>query len=485
MNDTLGGSAVCEVGEVHPTTILFVLVMGTVLAPLDSSIVNIALPAIRDQFGASTSAVSWVATGYLLTNASLLLSMGRAGDVWGLRRLYVGGLLVFGVGSGLCALAPSLVALVAARIFQAVGASMLFAAGPALVTRTFPASRRGWALGYIALAVSLGLTIGPGLGGLLVDAFGWPSIFLINIPLTAGVAWVAWRLLPDECPERAPFDIVGAGLAALSLLMLLLGLTSAENDGPLSAPVLGGVAAAIILFIAFVAWERRTPHPVVDLALFRSRMFGSGLAAATLAYMSLFAVTFTLPFMLLGVQGLSTREAGFILMVTPIAMAATAPTAGRICDRRGSRGIAVVGLVVLAAGLFFTSLLPAAASAVAVAGCLAVIGTGMALFQTPNTAAVLRATPRQQAGVGSAFVSESRNVGMAIGIAVTAAVVGSQLGPGGLEGGAHSMTSAVAARFMDGMHMSLRLAAVLAFTAAVISWLGHGPDPVEPGTGRP
>lgn len=486
MTDTSGDdAAVCDVGETHPTSVLIVLVVGTVLAPLDSSIVNIALPSIAGQFGASATAVSWVTTAYLLTVASLLLSMGRLGDVWGLRQLYVAGLLVFGAGSAVCATASTLGLLIAARVFQAVGASMLFAAGPALVTRTFPPGRRGWALGYIALSVSLGLTIGPALGGLLVSSFGWPSIFLINLPLTVGAAWLAWRLLPDECPEREPFDIPGALLAGGSLLALLLGLSAAEGSGVLSAPVLVGVSAAVVLFVAFVAWERRAAHPIVDLSLFRTRTFSSGLGAATLAYMSLFAVTFTFPFMLVGVLGLDAKEAGLVLMVTPLSMAAVAPTAGKICDRRGSRGIAALGLLVLAVGLMGASLLSATATVVAVGACLVAIGAGMALFQTPNTAAILKSTPRRQAGVGSAFVSEARNVGMAIGIAVTAAIIGWQVGPEGLRSADRMMAAEVAGRFISGMQMSLRFAALIALGAAAVSWFGSAPGAVEPRSGRP
>lgn len=477
MNDT--DSATCSVGEQRPTAVLVVLVIGTVLAPLDSSIVNIALPSIASQFGVRLSAVSWVTSAYLLTTASLLLSMGRLGDLWGLRKLYVWGLLAFGAGSALCAAAGSLELLVAARVTQAVGAAMLFAAGPALVTRTFPPNRRGWALGYISMSVSVGLTLGPALGGVLVGAFGWPSIFLINIPLSVIVAAISWRLLPDECPEPEPFDLPGAVLAGGALLLLLLGLSEAEKSGLLSVPVLLPVLFSAYLIGAFIWWERRSRSPMVDLRLFSARPFSAGVTAATLAYLSLFAVTFTLPFYLLRVQGLAPSVAGALLTTTPIAMAVFAPMAGRLSDRSGSRLLSTIGIVVLALGLLVASFLGAGSSLWHVVLSLVIVGSGMAIFQTPNTAAILRSLPRTRAGIGSAFVAEARNVGMALGIALTAAIVGAAVGGAGLPGGEGVLPADATRAFLEGMHNALRVASAIALAGAGLSWFGREQDVVE------
>lgn len=475
----------CEAGPQRPTAVLVVLVIGTFLAPLDSSIVNIALPSIAAEFSQTLAAVSWVTSAYLLTSAALLLSMGRLGDTWGLRRLYVWGLLAFGAGSLACAFAGSLQALVAARVFQAVGASMLFAAGPALVARTFPPNRRGWALGYISLAVSAGLTVGPALGGLLIGTFGWPSIFLINVPLTVVVAAIAWRLLPDECPRGERFDLPGAVLAGGALLLLLLGLSAVEQSGLFAADVWIAVVASIALGAAFIWWERRAPTPMVDLRLFASHEFSAGIGAATLAYLSLFAVTFTMPFYLVRILGLDPRSAGLVLTVTPLAMAVFAPFAGRTSDRIGSRSLATGGLSVLAVGLLVLSFLPTSVHIGLVVAGLLVVGSGMALFQSPNTSAVLRATPRARAGVGSAFVAEARNVGMAVGIALTAAIVGYFVGAAGIPAGEGSVAPDVAARFVHGMSVALRVGAVISLVAAALSWFGRDADVVEAAHGKP
>ncbi len=477
--DVVQGADSCELPQPNERAVLTVLVVGTVLAPLDSSIVNIALPAIGAHYGETMAAVGWVATAYLLTTATLLLSMGRLGDVWGLRRLYVAGLLIFGAGSLACALSGSIETLVASRVFQAVGAAMIFAAGPALVARTFPPNRRGWALGYVSLAVSVGLTLGPSLGGLLVGTFGWPSIFLINVPLTVAVAAMAWRLLPDECPRGESFDLFGAVLGGGALLLLLLGLSSAETGSVIAPAVIAPIAAAAVFFGTFLWWERRASAPMVDLRLFESRAFSAGLAAATVAYLALFSATFTLPFYLLRVLGLDARVAGLVLTVTPLAMAALAPVAGRASDRRGSRGLATGGMVTLAVGLLAASFLGTASTVWAVGAVLVIIGSGMAVFQTPNTAAILRATPRHNAGVGSAFVAEARNVGMALGIALTAAILGAHLGAGGLPEGSGQLPTATAALLSEGMSVALKVGAALAACGAVLSWFGRDSGAVE------
>jgi EmrB/QacA subfamily drug resistance transporter len=463
-------------------TVLLVLVVGTFLAPLDSSIVTIALPAISAEFGVQPALVSWVATAYLLTTASLLLGMGRLGDVWGLRRLYVWGLLIFGAGSLACALSGSIGALIASRVLQAVGASMLFAAGPALVTRTFPPERRGWALGYIALAVSAGLTVGPALGGVLLEKFGWPSLFLINVPLSVGVALLAWRLLPNEESVGEAFDLPGAFLAGLSLFALLVSLTLTESNSLVSIDVLMGFAVCIASLVGFLYVERRSPHPMVDLRLFSSRAFSFGLSAAALNYLALFSVTFNMPFYLLRVRGMDPRSAGIVLTTVPLLMAAFAPFAGRLSDRYGSRGLAAAGSAAIALGIGALSFVSVTTSLVPIVAALGVIGAGMAFFQTPNTAAVLRATPRSHIGTGSAFVAEARNVGMSIGIALTAAIVTSYLG-GPLSGGAAGLPASEAARFVEGITAAYRVTALLALSAALMSWRTE--RSVEGGRGKP
>jgi EmrB/QacA subfamily drug resistance transporter len=467
-------------GPVNPSVVLAVLMVGTFLAPLDSSIVNIALPRIAASFGAPLTAVSWVADAYLLAIATLLLSMGRLGDTWGLRSLYVWGLLVFGAGSAACALAPTLPVLITSRVLQAVGAAMLFASGPAIVARVFPRERRGAALGSITLAVAAGLTAGPALGGVLVGLFGWPSIFYINIPLSIVAAAIAWRLLPHLESVAEPFDVPGALLGGGALFGLLGALTEVQTYGLGSPQILGALGASVVLAAVFVWWERRTSHPMADLRLFGSQGFSAGLAAALLAYVAMFSVVLTMPFFLLRARGLSETFAGLLLTIPPLAMASLAPWAGRLSDRIGSRVPSTLGLGVLATGLVVLSTVGRTTPLWFVGTCLFTAGAGMAVFQTPNTAAILGATPRARHGVGSAFIAEARNVGMALGIALTTAIITSRMGADSAALTASTaLSSADTGTFIAGMHLALRTAAVLAAVAAAASWFFRGEESVE------
>ena len=272
-----------EKRSASPNAVLAVLMVGTFLAPLDSSIVNIALPDIATHLHTSLTAVTWVSDAYLLASATLLLSMGRLGDTWGLRNLYVWGLLVFGAGSLACALSSTLPVLIGARVLQSIGAAMLFAAGPAIVARAFPPEKRGAALGIISLAVAAGLTAGPALGGVLVGAFGWPSIFIINVPLSVIAAAIAWRTLSEDESIGERFDVAGAVLAGGALLSLLGAITEVGTYGIGSVEILGALGASAFLGVTFIWWERRATMPMVDLRLFRSGVFSAGLAIEQIA----------------------------------------------------------------------------------------------------------------------------------------------------------------------------------------------------------
>lgn len=462
-------------GAVDPWVVLGVVMVGTFLAPLDSSIVNIALPAIAADMGARLTAVGWVATAYLLTSAALVLTMGRFGDVWGLRRVYAAGFVVFGAGSLACALSPALPHLIAARVAQAVGAAMFFAVGPAIVVAAVPPDRRGRALGWVTLAVSAGLTLGPPLGGFLVGTFGWPSVFLINVPLSAVAALAALRWLPADRPQYEPFDIAGAVLFAGALVSVLLALSEADRFGWGSAEVLGLFAAFLALGTLFLRHERAATHPMMDLTLFRSVPFSAGVVAAVLCYMSLFAVTFLMPFYLLRVLGLDARLAGALLVATPLSMAAFAPVSGRLADRVGSRWPATAGMGWLSASLLGMMALGVATPLALIAGLLLSVGVGVAFFQSPNTVSILNATPPRRRGVGSAIVGAARNVGMTLGIAVTGAVVALYLGGSALlaEPGVLAADEAVA--FVSAMRPAFAVAGAAAAIGAAVSWQRGGP----------
>ncbi len=452
------------------TLVLVSIMAGTFMAPLDSSIVNIALPAVSADLGARLTAVGWVASIYLLTNAALILTMGRVGDIWGLRRLYVSGFLVFGVGSLASALAPTLAWLVAARALQAVGAAAMFAAGPAIVAETFPSERRGRALGLVGLSVSVGLMAGPILGGFLVGRFGWPSIFLINVPLSVAGALFAWRVIPDDVPRDEPIDVPGALLSGGALLSLLYGLSEGDRLGWDSPVILAAFAGAAALGVAFVTLERRIEHPMLDLRLFDRWAFSAGALSAVLAYLAMFSVSFLMPFYLLRAKDVGEQTAGLIMSAAPVALALLAPLAGRLSDRWGAQGLSTGGLVGVAAALFGLSRLEPGTGIWMVVALLLLQGAGSAFFQSPNTSAILGATPANRRGVGSAVVGEARNVGMVLGIAVSGALVASQLADPDLLTSAVTLDAEQARRVVGGISVAFRAAAGFALVGAVVSW---------------
>ncbi len=461
---------VCDGRHVDERVILAILTVGTFIAPLDSSIVNIALPAMAADFGARLTTVGWVATAYVLTTASFVLAMGRLADIYGLRRVYVSGFVVFAAGSAACALAPSLGLLIAARVFQAIGAAAMFAAGPALVSRTFPPRRRGWALGWIALSVSAGLTIGPALGGTLVGMWGWQGIFLINIPLALITAGVARTLLPEDCPDAEPFDLGGAALISVSLTGALLALSETARVGLLSVSTLGLVFIAVFAGVAFVHVERRVEHPLIDLGMFRRWRFSAGLISAILSFTSLFAVTFTMPFYLLKVQGLAPQTAGLLLTATPLTMALFAPAAGRASDRMGSRRLSTAGLALLAVTLTVMTNLSVDTHLGLIVLALMGVGTGLSVFSAPNTADILRATPRARVGVGSALVGQARNLGIAFGVGITALVISLGLEGADLMSSEAVLTGPDAELFVSAMRSAFGVAAVVAAIGAAVAW---------------
>ncbi len=411
--------------------VLAVVFAGTFLTPLDSSIVNIALPTLVRHFRVGITSVEWVVVGYLLVTSSLLLTAGRIGDRFGHRRCYLAGFAIFTTGSALCGLAPTLLFLIAARIVQAVGGTFLLASGPALVTGAVPPDRRGRALGLIAISVSIGLTLGPFLGGLLTATWGWRWIFLVNLPLGIGVLMLGALKLPEmRSPSPRRFDIPGAVAGFLAFFLLLLGLSQGNDWGWRSPRTIGVLAGSLAATVLFLVLERRHPDPVLDLGLFRNRLFTAANASALANYFGLFIIIFSAPFLLMHVHGHSSRSAGLILTAIPLATALVSPAAGALSDRIGSRALSSAGLAMMALALLGLSRVAPTGGTLAMAGLLALAGFGSGIFQAPNTSAIMGSVPRERLGTASGMQAAMRNIGMAVGVAVTGAILAT-VAPGG------------------------------------------------------
>ena len=441
--------------------VFLVVGVGTFMSALDGSVVNIIVPVLRAYFKSDVASVEWVVVIYLLVVSSLLLTFGRLGDLRGHKGMYSAGFLIFVAASAVCGLAPTVTVLVAARTVQAVGAAMLFANAPAILTRSFPPQQRGQVLGLQAMMTYLGLTVGPSLGGWLTQSINWRAVFYINVPIALLAFILSLVFIPADKPEAGRterFDLPGAVLFAAGLGALLLALNQGDAWGWTSPAVLACTAAALILLGIFLRVERRTPSPMLDLSLFGLRIFSASAASAVLNYICLYCVIFLMPFYLLQGRGLNPAQAGLLLTAQPIVMAIVAPISGSLSDRIGSRLLSTLGMLVMAVGIFLLSLLkPDAANGEILFG-LAITGLGTGIFISPNTSALMGSAPRQRQGIASGILATARNVGMVLGVGLAGAILTSVMARTGGDG---ALFTAVQA--------GLQVGAGLAVAGAVIS----------------
>lgn len=442
---------------------------GTFMATLDSGIVNTALPTVAQDFGASLPEVQWCVSAYFLVISCLLPLFGRMGDMYGRRRMYTLGFLVFTASSMLCGAAPDLLAIIGARVLQGVGAAMLMSNGPAIIMAAFPGATRGRALGIIGMTVALGSLAGPGLGGLLIQAFGWRSVFYVNLPIGLAGLWLTRRFLPPlERLHDETLDMLGAGLFAVAMTGLLLAMTHGRDWGWTSPLVLGCLGLAAACFPCFVLWERRTDHPMIDLSLFGIWPFLSGNIVAFLAFMSMFANAILLPFYLQGQLNLSPLMTGIVLSTLPLAMAVSSPMSGYLSERVNFATLTTIGLAVISAGLFGQSLLLPDTPLWRVFLGQVVIGLGVGIFMSPNNNSVLTSAPQDKIGLVGGFLALVRNVGMVSGIAAAITVFGVAQGRAAASGLGEQ------AAFIAGFRAALTAGALFSGLAGCLSLYRRG-----------
>lgn len=401
-----------------------VVAVGTFMSTLDSGAVRIALPQLGHVFQAGPNTVVWVWLIYLLIGTGLMLTLGWAGDAFGRKRLYTFGLVIFSLGLGLCSLAQSLIQLVMFRLVQAVGAAMTVATGNAIITASFPSQERGRALGIMGAVVGVGLLSGPALGGILLDLLGWRSVFYLRLPIgIIGVAMARALLKNQFSPKRGQkFDLLGAATLFLALTCLLLAMNRGQSLGWASPWVVSLGVMSVLLLLLFLFVERRLAQPVLDLRLFRRRLFSAASGSHVFLYMATTAVSFLMPFYLIQGQGLSASKAGLLLVTIPAISLVVSPLSGRLSDRLGTLFLCASGLTLVSAGLFLLSGLGANASIGNVVLCLLVLGVGIALFVPPNTSAIMGSVPSERLGTASAMVGTLRQVGMSVGLAIASSV---------------------------------------------------------------
>jgi len=403
--------------------------------------------------GLSFAAAMWVSAAFLLTTAVLLIPAGRLADQHGRVRFYLLGITIFTVGSVLAAASMNGTWLIASRIVQAAGAALMGATSAAIVTSVFPPHERGRALGINVMAVYLGLSVGPPLGGIIADTIGWRWIFLINLPIGIVVLVWGWFMLPrSEGMRDAPrLDVAGSVLLGAFLVCLLVPLTFSTEWGWRAPALWALLAAAPLAFAGFLAAEARAAVPLVDLDLLRrNRLFASANLAALLNYCALYAISVLTAVQLQLVLGQPARVTGWIMLAQPLMQASLSPVAGRLSDRIGSRTLATAGMFIVALGMVLLASLGRTAGIPAMAAALALVGLGMAAFSAPNTSAIMGSVARSQLGVASAFLGTMRVTGQALSVAILGGIAASHLGTGGwkqlLHVGASPQAAAAYAR---------------------------------------
>ncbi|GKS59683.1 MFS transporter [Nitrospira sp.] len=404
--------------------VLATLSLSTVLSSLGASIANVGLPTFAQAFTASVQEVQWIVLAYLLAVTTLIVTVGRLGDITGRRRLLLAGIVLFTVASGLCGVAPTFGLLIAARTAQGVGAAIMMALTVALVTESVPKSKAGSAIGMLGTMSALGTALAPSLGGVLISGLGWRAIFLVNVPMGALTLLLAHRCLPDDAPRPkagpAGFDPAGMLLLALTLASYTLAVTIGRGSfGALNMALLVAAALGVVLFTRV---EGRTVSPLIQVEIFRNRELSAGLAMSALVATVMMTTLVVGPFYLSRAFGLDVALVGLVLSVGPLVAAITAVPAGRLADRFGPPRMTIVGLIGIAIGSMMLSLMPVAVGLAGYIAPLVVMTAGYAFFQTANNTAVMTESSQGQRGVVSGMLNLSRNLGLITGASVMGAV---------------------------------------------------------------
>jgi EmrB/QacA subfamily drug resistance transporter len=476
----------------NTTLVLAATITASAMAFIDGSVVNIALPAIQHGLGADLAGMQWVSNAYLLLLGSLILVGGGLGDRIGRRRIFLAGILLFGVASVACALAPTVGVLIAARVVQGVGAALLVPQSLAIISATFPKDVRGRAIGTWAAASSIATSIGPPLGGFLIDLLSWRIAFWINVPISALAIWLTWRYVPENRDPNAtgPIDWVGSAIVVAALGALTYGLTAISGSGANTAVIVVTVLLGIAGLAAFVLYERRAANPVMPLELFRSPVFTGTNIVTVFLYGALAAFLFLMPFDLQARRGLTASETGLAVLPIGIVIGVFSRMTGGLADRIGPRpfltigpflvGLGAAGLALNLANIWLGVIVP-----------VLLISAGMAIVVSPLTTAVMNAVPDSRSGAASGVNNAASRLAGVLAIAIIGAVASLVFAasvPAGSVFGIlpppdDAARPAQEGAFLTAYAAAQGFAALWCFAAAVAAWLslpaGAGPEPSQ------
>ena len=401
-------------------TVMAIIMIGTMMATLDSSIVNVSIPKIMADFGVNIDDIEWTLTGYMLAFAALMPITGWLRDRIGYKRIYIGALTLFTIGSLLCGMAWNLPSLIVARVIQAVGGGAMQPTGMAMMTEVFPPRERGKAMGLWGIGIIIGPAIGPTLGGYLTDAFGWRSIFLINIPIGIIATIMAIELLVKDAPHKMtknPFDYWGFIFLAIFLVGFLLGMSKGQREGWLSPYILTCFITSIVSFIGFLLVENHIHHPIIDLCIFKIPVFTISSLIMIARSIGLFGSTFLLPLFVQQQVGYTALQSGLLMLPPSLFMAVLFPIFGQLADKVGPKWPSIIGLAIVAYSLFMYRLIDINTSSWGFILPMMVRSLGMALLMAPITTASLNSVPHNKIGVAATINNINMQVGASIGIA--------------------------------------------------------------------
>ncbi len=450
--------------------ILFNVALSVFMATLDGSIVNIALPVLSKELSVNINSIQWVVTSYILTISVLLPIWGKISDIYGRKKIFATGFIVFTIGSAMCSFSRSLDLLVVSRILQAMGASSMMALSQGIVTTVFPPEERGKALGITGTTVAIGSLVGPSLGGILVHAAGWQSIFLINIPIGIIGTLLTLVLIPESVSADAPsgFDYKGSFLFIVSVVVLFLDLLFYQEGNIRPAFFVPILFLAVILIFIFIHFERKLENPLINLSFFKNRIFSIGVSSAFLSFVAINSAILFLPFYLQLVLKLSTIEAGLLMSFYPIATAVIAPLSGWLSDKISYRPLTVTGLTISTISLVGLSFLTEASPRHFFILLMLLLGTGTAIFQSPNNSSVMGSVPHSQLGIAGGINALFRNLGMVSGITLSVSLftLTTKMNVNNISGAASAVDIPV---FLKGLRIVLLAASLSTLAAAGLS----------------
>lgn len=455
--------------------------LGVLMFTLDTSIVNIALPTLVQEFQTTFATIEWVVLSYLLVVTALVLGAARLGDMIGKKRLYLGGLIVFTISSLLCGLSPTVGYLIGFRALQGLGAVMISALGAAIVTEAFPAAERGRALGIIGAVVSLGIALGPTVGGILIAVSNWRMIFLVNVPIGIFASFVVARNVPSNRHSMAQqrFDWAGLIIMAVTLISFALGMTHGQETGFGHPLTLGLLAIAAIGLTVFIRVESRLHMPLLELSLLRNRQLSLSLLTGVLVFIVIAGTIFILPFFLELVLNYPTAHVGLLLAVSPVLGGIVAPFSGNLSDRFGTRSISLIGLILMVFGCLLMSTFHAQMTDLGFILRVAPFGIGLGMFQSPNNSAILGSVPPERLGIASGLLSLTRTLGQTTGVPLLGAIFA---GVVLMHSTAAGVTDAPPQALVVGVQTTFRLAAAvlaIAVSLVFVLWRSQRRPPIS------